>query len=333
MHPYPLVMEPILKEKVWGGRRLERLGKALADGVMVGESWEVADLDSTSADGAGGEAARSVIVNGEMRGMTLREAMTAMGPNLMGITRVHASGGFPLLAKFLDAREHLSVQVHPSAAYAATHVRAHLKTESWYIVDAEEDGAIYRGLRAGVTKEAFGRAIEGGGVEEMLVRVPVRAGDVHHLESGTVHALGGGVLVAEVQTPSDTTFRVYDWGRTGRKLHVEEAMACIDFSHAEGEPIRGDGSGRSLLVRNEHYVLSELRVSGGESRVEKLEQDRPVVWMVLRGSGAVRSTDSGFGEVSLVVGTTVVLPAALREVVVDGAEEMVVLEAEVLGGV
>lgn len=333
MHPYPLVLEPILKEKVWGGRRLEGLGKSLADGVLVGESWELADLDSTSADGAGGEAAHSVIVNGEMRGLTLREVMTALGPNLMGTTRASGSGGFPLLAKFLDAREHLSVQVHPSAAYASSHVGAHLKTESWYIVDAEEDGAIYRGVRAGVTKEAFRRAIEAGGVEEMLVRVPVRAGDVHHLESGTVHALGGGVLVAEVQTPSDTTFRVYDWGRTGRKLHVEEAMACIDFGDADSRPIRGDGSGRSLLVTTAHYVLSELRMSGGAERVESLEQDRPVVWMVLRGSGVLRALDSGFGDVAVGTGTTVLLPASLRDVAVECVEEMMVLEAEVLGGV
>lgn len=332
MHPYPLVLEPILKEKVWGGRRLAGLGKDLAEGVMVGESWEVADLDSTSADGAGGEAAHSVILNGEMRGLTLREAMTAMGPNLMGSVRASDSGGFPLLAKYLDAREHLSVQVHPSVEYASAHPGAHLKTETWYIVDAEEDGAIYRGVQAGVTAEGFRKAIEEGGVEELLVRVPVRGGDVHHLESGTVHALGGGVLVAEVQTPSDTTFRVYDWGRTGRKLHVDEAMACIDFGGEESSVIRGDGGARSRLVETAHYVLSEVRIGEGEGRIERLESDRPVVWMVMQGSGRICATDEGFGDVEVVAGTTVLLPASLRSVRVEAEREAVILEAEVVGG-
>lgn len=332
MHPYPLVLEPILKEKVWGGRRLSDLGKDLPEGMMYGESWELADLDATSADGGGGDGAHSRIVNGEMRGLTVREAMTAVGPNLMGSMRATETGAFPLLAKFLDAREHLSVQVHPSPAYAAEHPWAHLKTESWYVVDAEADGAIYRGVRAGVTPEAFRRAIETGGVEELLVRVPVRAGDVHHLPSGTVHALGAGVLVAEVQTPSDTTFRVYDWGRSGRRLHVEEAMECIDFQPSDGTAIRSDGGDRALLVSTEYYTLSELRIARGTTRTETLESSRPVVWMVLRGDGRINAADNGFSPVAMRAGATVLLPASLQEVELVADEDVVILEAEVAGG-
>lgn len=332
MHPYPLVLEPILKEKVWGGRRLIDLGKDLPEGMMYGESWELADLDSTSADGGGGDGAHSRVVNGEMRGLTVREVMTAMGPNLMGAVRATETGAFPLLAKFLDAREHLSVQVHPSPEYALHHAGAHLKTESWYVVDAEADGAIYRGVRAGVTPEAFRRAIENGGVEDLLVRVPVRAGDVHHLPSGTVHALGAGVLVAEVQTPSDTTFRVYDWGRSGRRLHVEEAMACIDFQPSDGTAIRSDGGDRALLVCTEYYTLSELRIGRGASRTEAMEADRPVVWMVLRGHGQIGAGDDGFAPVALRGGMTVLLPASLRGIHLHADDDVVILEADVAGG-
>ncbi len=207
--PYVLTFEPILKEKVWGGRRLGGLGKALPAGAMVGESWEVADLASTSEGGGGGGAARSVIREGALAGRTLHDAMRLWSPWLM------ADGGFPLLVKFLDAREHLSVQVHPSPEYARAHPDAHLKTECWYVMEAVPGSVIYKGVKPGVTRERFEAALRAGrgeGVVELLDAVPAIVGECHNLPSGTVHALGAGVLVAEVQTPSDTTFRVYYWG-------------------------------------------------------------------------------------------------------------------------
>ncbi|MFG0260002.1 MAG: type I phosphomannose isomerase catalytic subunit, partial [Phycisphaerales bacterium JB041] len=253
--PYVLTFEPILKAKVWGGRRLERLGKPLPAGVDVGESWEIADLASTSAGGGGGDAARSVISNGPLAGRTLHEAMDLWGERLLGRAARSAAGGFPLLVKFLDAREHLSVQVHPSPEYARAHPDAHLKTECWYVVDAEPGSVIYKGVRPGVTRTDFERALragQGGGVVELLDAVPALVGDCHNLPSGTLHALGAGVLVAEVQTPSDTTFRVYDWaaefGRAGRELHVEQALACIDFSPAAAG-VRGSHGGSETLAQ------------------------------------------------------------------------------------
>ncbi len=312
MKPYPLVLEPILKEKVWGGRRLASLGKTLPEGVPIGESWELADLASTSVDGGGGDAARSRIANGEMRGLTIHDAIVAMGPNLMGHLGLSGAGGFPLLAKYLDASDNLSVQVHPSASYAASHEDAHLKTESWYVVEAEPGAVIYRGVRPGVTRESFARAIESGGVEELLESVPVRAGEAHHMPSGTVHALGAGVVVAEVQTPSDTTFRVHDWGRTGRALHVEAALACIDFGGRAGAAaIRGDGSERATLVRSEHYELREVRGLGDSEREIDTHEDAPVVWMVLRGGGRLESLEDAFGDVRFETGTTLIVPARL----------------------
>ncbi len=237
--PYPLTFEPILKEKVWGGRRLARYGKSLPEGALVGESWEVADLATTSASGGGGGEARSMIASGTMAGRTLHDAMEAWGRGLLGTARPAPDGGFPLLVKFLDAREHLSVQVHPSPEYAREHPGAHLKTECWYVLEADLGSVIYKGVKRGVARADFERALrrgQGEGVVQLLEAVPAVPGECHNLPSGTVHALGAGVLVAEVQTPSDTTFRVYDWakeyGRAGRELHVEQAMACIDFKPA-----------------------------------------------------------------------------------------------------
>ncbi|MDQ7012819.1 MAG: class I mannose-6-phosphate isomerase [Planctomycetota bacterium] len=262
--PYVLTFEPILKEKVWGGRRLGRLGKVLPRGVDVGESWEIADLASTSSGGGGGGAARSIIANGPLAGNSLHDAMTLWGEGLLGGAQPSGAGGFPLLVKFLDAREHLSVQVHPSPAYACAHPEAHLKTECWYVVDAEPGSVIYKGVKPGVTREDVAGALrtgQGEGVVELLAAVPAVVGECHNLPSGTVHALGAGVLVAEVQTPSDTTFRVYDWakeyGRAGRELHVEQALACIDFGPAAAATV-SKGSGVTRLVSTPFYAVDEI---------------------------------------------------------------------------
>lgn len=316
MKPYPLLLSPILKEKVWGGRRLARYGKCLPDGQNIGESWELADLAATSVDGGGGDAARSLIASGEMRGLSIADAMTALGHNLMGSLRSSAGGGFPLLVKFLDARENLSVQVHPSPAYAAAHPGAHLKTESWYVVEAEPGAVIYKGLRQGVTRDAFAAKLRAGAsIVEDMIAVPVSAGDFHHMPSGTCHALGAGVLVAEVQTPSDTTYRVYDWGRTGRAMHVEQALACIHFGPPpRTAPVRGDGSPRFKLVETDFYHLFELHPLGGtEAALENVPafpEGGPMVWIVIRGEGRVESTAGMHRPVEFGPGATILFPAA-----------------------
>ena len=153
---------------------------------------------------------KSVIANGPCKGDLLDQS-------------------FPLLIKFLDACDNLSVQVHPSEAYAKQHPEAHLKSEAWMILDTTPEGLIYVGLKEGVTEEKLREAITNDSVPEVLHAINVKKGECYYLPSGTCHALGAGVLVAEVQTPSDTTFRVWDWGRTSREMHVDQAMECIDF--------------------------------------------------------------------------------------------------------
>ena len=325
--PYPLRFEPILKEKVWGGTRLVRYGKTLPDGALVGESWEVADLAATSASGAGGGAARSVITNGPLAGRTLHDAMDEWGVGLMGDAKPSADGAFPLLVKLLDAREHLSVQVHPSPEYAAAHPDAHLKTECWYVLEAEPGGVIYKGVKPGVTRERFEAALREGageGVVPLLDSVPAVPGEMHNLPSGTVHALGAGVLVAEVQTPSDTTFRVYDWaaeyGRAGRELHVEQALACIDFGAAPPATSLGDAQS-ARLVTTEFFTVDVVRLGNGQWAMGNGEEG-PVVVMVLEGEAAV-------GELTLGRGATALVPAAW-DGKLDG--EGVLLLARVGGG-
>lgn len=331
MRPYPLVMEPIYKPKVWGGRRLETLGRTLPEDAAIGESWEVADLSATAPEGGGGGEARSIIANGEMMGLTLGQAVRAMGLNLLGDMRLTEEGAFPLLAKYLDARENLSVQVHPSPAYARKHHGAKLKTETWYVVDAAPDAAIYRGFREGVTKKDVERAVrsgDGSSLQPLLRRVPVRAGDVHHLPSGTCHALGAGVMVAEIQTPSDTTFRLWDWGRTNRTVNIDEALECVDMDE-RGDAVRGPGHGRSVVAHTEFYDLIEWFLPDGTEHAVEPTALRPMVWMVLNGEGIITfDTTNGVRQAPIRIhrGKTVVIPAMLKGARVAWERDAHVLE-------
>ncbi|HEY4330661.1 MAG TPA: type I phosphomannose isomerase catalytic subunit, partial [Phycisphaerae bacterium] len=275
----PLKFQPVFQKRLWGGNRLRTiLEKPVPEelaGEGVGESWEVADLpggtvkaDSTGAEADGSLA--SVVTQGPHRGQSLRELLhnektrrEIMGPGaLLG----GENGYFPLLVKFLDAQQDLSVQVHPDAAYCAKHAGAAVKSEAWFVLHAEPGAKIYKGLRRGVTREMFKMALEAGAVDALLNDVPARAGDCHYLPSGTIHALGAGVLAAEVQTPSDTTYRVFDWNRLGadgkgRQLHVEQAMECIRFGEDPNVKTTmtavADGQ---RVVANEFFTLDRLSV-------------------------------------------------------------------------
>ena len=309
MTAYPLLLEPILKPRVWGGRSLAAFGKTLPEGVAVGESWEVADLPDAIEDG------RNVITNGAFAGRTLREVISDDDDALLGSVSRSPEGGFPLLIKYLDARENLSVQVHPTPAYVASHPDTHVKNEAWMVMEAAPGAVIYRGVRAGVTPESFRAHIVDGTVADDLNAVPARVGDVHELPSGTVHALGAGIVVAEVQTPSDTTFRVHDWGRP-REVHVDAALACIDFAPPRGEvapssrPIETQRLRTTLLVDSDSFSIERIEAVGSEADLSVITDDMPIVWMVTAGAGMVRG---GGCEVALRRGTTVLMPAALSD--------------------
>lgn len=311
--PYPLLLTPILKPKVWGGRRLEQLGKPLPQGCRVGESWELADLPESIDDG------RSVIANGCLAGKTLREALDQHERAILGHAERTAAGGFPLLLKYLDAREDLSVQVHPDEKYVRKHPEAHLKSEAWIIIDAQSPGLIYKGVKEGVTKAEFEKQLRAGGdaVVDDLIAVRVQPGECHYLPSGTCHALGAGVLVAEVQTPSDTTFRVYDWDRpetAGRSLHIEQAIECIHFGLAPapadepGPSVRSGGMVTRRLVQTEYFHI-ERSVAEERASFAVVTNEMPMIWMLLEGEVTLRTEDAD--NVKLTRGTTVLMPAAL----------------------
>ena len=292
MEQYPITFEPILKEKVWGGRALERYGKQLPSETLIGESWELADLHESI------EGGKSVIANGELAGKTLSEVL-------------NEDKGFPLLIKFLDANDNLSVQVHPSEAYAEIHPEAHLKSEAWIILESQPDGRIYLGLQPDTSEESLRAAIDEDTVPELLNAIEVSKGECYYLPSGTCHALGAGVLVAEVQTPSDTTFRLWDWGRTHRQMHVDQAMQCIDFNAAYAQPshptpMTSGPFQTTHLVDTPHFSIE--RVQATEDTELPLAVDNlPVVIMVVEGNTTIEHAT----PVDAPVGTTVLLPAGL----------------------
>lgn len=335
---YPLKFKPRLVEKIWGGRKFESvLGKKMPPGVNIGESWELFDFPPGVIDGSA-DWVSAEVANGPLAGRSLHSLLTEFGTDLHGdvpLVPVAGSevGQFPILIKFLDAKEDLSVQVHPNEAYARKHADAHLKTEAWYILQHDAGARVLRGLKPGVTRDAFEQAIADGSVESLINAIPAKDGQCHFLPSGTVHALGGGILVAEVQMPSDTTYRVFDFDRlesaTGkpRKLHVTQAMECIDFSgkpepRQERSHVGGIFTTVSQLVSCPYFKIEKVRFTAGVE--EQVPYDEPVVWMMLEGEAELKT--KGGETTTLKRGDTVLLPAAMKEPTIKTNSDCVWLE-------
>ncbi len=298
-----LTFEPIYKERIWGGRNLERLfGRALPENVLIGESWELADLPED----------KSVINVGPAKGKNIAELVRQWGISLLGDAKLDG-GQFPLLIKLLDANDILSVQVHPdyqSAKEFGGNVRA--KYEAWYVVDAQPDAFIYRGFKEGVTLEDVQSALEDNRLAEIMIKLPAKKGDFFYLPGGTVHALGKGLVVAEVQTPSDTTFRLYDWGRidkkTGkpRELHIEQALKSIRF-YSQQDFMQS--TGLNVLVDAPTFRISKYQ-GQPEDRLE-IKSGQACVWIIIAGNGLIEDKTV---SVSLEAGKTILIPAALEDV-------------------
>jgi mannose-6-phosphate isomerase len=303
----PLIFQPYLRPMVWGGRRLgEILGRSLPTSEAYGEAWEVSDHPSH----------QSIVSRGALAGTTLRTLMDRRAAELVGPA---ADGrAFPWLIKLIDAGDWLSVQVHPDDAAAAKLWPGEGgKTEAWFIRDAAAGSRVYAGLLPGVGETELRAALATRTVADCLHQFQPRPGDCLFLPAGTVHAVGGGVLMAEVQQTSDATFRLYDWDRRdaqgrSRQLHIEQALACIDWRRGPVDPVRARGYGQAgsltqRLVECPFFHLDYLRrerafVVGGSDRLQAL--------IVLHGRGSLPLED---GPLDLSAGTTVILPASMPQ--------------------
>jgi mannose-6-phosphate isomerase len=308
---YPLIFQPLFKDRVWGGRELERLyAKKIPAGKPVGESWEISDRP--------GDA--SVIANGPLAGKDLRWLMEHHAGEILGSAKPAAEGRFPLLCKILDARDKLSLQVHPPAS-KAKELKGEPKTEMWYIADAAPGASLYVGLKHGVTRAEFEKKIADGSVADCFHRIPVRAGDAMFLPSGRVHAIGDGLVIFEIQQNSDTTYRVFDWNRVGldgkpRELHIPQSLASIDFNDFEPKLVEtkysnGPNFKSRPLVQDPLFTVDEMHVESAESIL--LGKGRMLIIAVVKGK-AIIACGSSNGSVELKPGQFCLIPACLKGV-------------------
>lgn len=307
--PHVFKTSPRLVSKVWGGRRLDELfGKELEDDGPYGESWEVADL----------QEGQCRVGSGPLAGLPLRALSEGWERGLVG-RRAPRPDRFPILAKLLDAQDDLSVQVHPGPRMADRTEGADSKQETWLVLDAEDDACIIHGLTREVTDQEFRRAAKEGRLEELLHRVSVEKGDVIDIEPGTIHAICGGVALLEIQEPSDTTYRVYDYDRPGldgqpRELHLDEAIEAGRLGPSDRiirKPKVAD-KGVRLLSETRSYRIERLEISDSGTLGWQVDPDSPQILHLVEGSMVLE--DGIGGKVELETWETAVVPAILGSV-------------------
>ena len=300
----PIRFQPFHRPMVWGGRTLEtHLKRQLASSENYGESWEISDHPSHL----------SVVAEGPLHGKTLRELMRENSRELLGKNSSHSS--FPWLVKYLDAHDWLSVQVHPDEHKVKTLWPGEgPKNEAWLILDAKPTAKIFAGLLPGVTPQQVRDASIAGTVGELLHQFTPNKGDCVYLPAGTVHAVGGGVLIAEIQQTSDATFRLFDWNRKdsqgkSRQLHLEESMACIDWTSGPVHPVKNNpNEARCTLVKTPYFHLDVLNSKATQVLSNEGQMQ---VGMVLEGEGTLTSESH---QIHIKPGDTFLFPASLKQV-------------------
>ncbi|CAN5567364.1 class I mannose-6-phosphate isomerase [soil metagenome] len=305
----PLVFEPYLRPQVWGGRRLgDHFSKSLPETGTFGEAWELS--------GHGHHVSK--VAEGSLKGTTLTDLCSKHGSELYG--KNHA-GPFPLLIKLLDCHDWLSIQVHPTDAIAEQLRPGELgKTEAWIVLSVQPEGKIFAGLKPGVDRAVLEKHLEAGTTDQCLHAFTPKPGDCIFLPAGTVHAVGGGIVMAEVQQTSDATFRLFDWNRVGtdgkpRALHLDESLASINWQAGPVHPVQGKplanlpvGATGEHLVRCDFFDLTRYRLaSQANLPVAKMLS----IWMVLDGSAELVQPGGSYRR-TFRAGETVLIPASAR---------------------
>ena len=287
-----ILFSPIYQERVWGGRSLShKLNRTLPDDGVIGESWEIVDRPEAQSTTSAGQ--------------TIRELIAADPEGIMG-AGWPADRPFPILVKWLDCQEKLSLQVHPPADIAPS-LNGEPKTECWYIADAEPHATLMAGLKNGVTREDFEAGLTNNNLEPLVHTMSVKAGESIFIPSGRIHAIGGGNLILEIQQNSDTTYRVYDWGRVGldgspRELHIEESLKSSDFNDFEPDTMKPNG-GSQTLAESDVFDLRKVCLKAGETLSFDATQPRILSVVV----GALKETTDG---AELQHGDNALLPAS-----------------------
>jgi len=318
---YPLKFKQVYKDYIWGGRGLEKLGKSLPEGI-VAESWEI----SSHPDG------ESKVLSGEYENLTISQLTKILGKDVIGFELPKKDlEKFPLLIKLIDANDKLSVQVHPRDEYAKIHENGELgKNEMWYIVSAKPGARIVYGVSKGVTKDTFEAAVKDDKIETCLNYLEVSKGDTVNIPAGMLHAIGEGIVIAEIQQNSNTTYRVFDYNRTDTKgikrpLHIEKALEVIDFNNCgisgkqKGIEVKLEGnSSKTFLLATKYFSVEKYVIAG--TIQEKADGSKFYTYTCLKGEGKI--TYSG-GEVKISMGESVLIPALLGDYSIEGQLELI----------
>lgn len=300
---YPIKFNNIYFEKIWGGRDLELFRDNLPEGD-IGESWDVACHKHGT----------SIVKNGEFKGKKLDELINLTGSRLIG-TKISRET-FPLLIKLINAKDKLSVQVHPEDKYAMKTEGEMGKTEVWYVVETSPGANLVVGTKEGCTKEQFKKAIEEGKLEDYMNKIPVKKGEVYFVKSGLIHAIGEGVIIAEIQQNSDTTYRVYDYNR-GREIHVEKALDVVNLDlkgeRSTGVKVEEKGYSKIYYCACDKFSLELYDVY--EAFSESSDEERFYVFTCVEGQGKITYSN---GAESIEKGQSVFIPAFLGEYKIEG---------------
>ena len=303
-----LKFEPILKEKIWGGEKLQKVLQKETSKTNVGESWEISDVDN----------ALSIVVNGALKGKSLKALIARYKGALVGDSIYQCYGeNFPLLIKFIDAKEALSIQLHPNDELASKRHNSFGKTEMWYVMQADEKAHLIAGFKEEITQEAYVKNLENKTLIDVLQVDEVSEGDVYFIPTGTVHAIGAGVLLAEIQQTSDVTYRVYDWDRpnvdgTYRELHTEEALDAIDYGIQETYkvPYAKQKNDEAMLVTCPYFTTSLLSITKTVSR-SHVAKDSFVIYMCVKGEVSFAYQNQ---RATLSYGETILVPACMQNI-------------------
>jgi mannose-6-phosphate isomerase len=314
MNWYPLVFKPIVKERIWGGTKLRDVLHKPIVSEISGESWELSTVPGDV----------SVVANGEMSGMDLN-SVVALNPEAVLGKKVVAQFGnqFPLLFKFLDAREDLSIQVHPNDALAKERHNSFGKTEMWYVMQADPGAQLIVGFQNDSNAESYKQALEQNKVVDLLEKHSVQKGDVFFLETGTVHAIGAGTLIAEIQQTSDITYRIYDFDRRDaqgnlRELHTDLALDAINYQRTAAKMnYSQEIDSSNVMVDCPYFTTSFIPLTTAVTVNQSMTSF--TVLMVMEGECSLHYEDT---TMNITKGTTVLLPAALGTVQLTGKAEL-----------
>lgn len=323
MKLYPLKFNPILKEKMWGGTKLTSQFNKESSSEFLGESWEISDVEGDV----------SMVSNGDYSGTDLSELVQQFGAELVGNSNFERFGtDFPLLIKFIDAKQDLSIQVHPNDQLAKERHNSFGKTEMWYVMEAEKDARLVVGFNEEINKETYVQLLENKNIMSVMNEVPVQPGDTFFIETGTVHAIGAGTVIAEIQQTSDITYRIYDFDRvdqttgTTRELHTELAVDALNYSKA-GETKAVYESRVNELVETVScpYFKTNILELKGAMNLDYSSTDSFVIFMCVEGNATIEV--EGNSE-ELKMGETVLIPAEATSVNLS-AENAKLLEVTV----